>query len=61
MNDKELFREVLNNLTERYPHVNVAMDGTMVMKDGEIAFNTDGWSLLYNLTRLCNTFKEEIY
>lgn len=60
MTDKELFRAVLDRLNEQYPHANVGMDGTMVTMNGEIEFNTDGYNLLYNLMRLCDTFNEEL-
>lgn len=65
MNDKELFEQVLNNLTNQYglkiekPY----NDGYIVIKKGDEAlgaFNTSGYNLLYNLKRLCNVLEGEL-
>lgn len=65
MNDKQLFNEVLERFQQQYgfeverPY----NDGYIeLIKDGDVlgGMNTDGYNLLYNLTRLCRTLKDEL-
>lgn len=58
MSDKEIFMEVFTNFQRRYN--GLEMHGTIVYYKGEMQFNTDGFILLYNLTRLCDLLKEEL-
>lgn len=61
MDDKELFREVLNRMAETYPHRDIKMVGTLVYIDGECYFNTNGFILLYNIKRLADALEEELF
>lgn len=62
MTEKELFKEVLDNLTNKY---NLTVERPyndeyiVIKKDNETLgeFNTSGYNLLYNLKRLCNTLE----
>lgn len=58
MNDKELFAQVFASFKQKYNGLD--MVGTLVYYKGELEFNTDGFNLLYNLTRLCELLKEEL-
>lgn len=60
MNDKELFREVLNRMAETYPHRDIKMVGTLVYIDGESRFNNDGYNLLFNIKRLADALEDEL-
>ena len=60
MNDKELFRKVLDRMAETYPHRDIKMIGTLVYIDGESRFSTDGYRLLYNIKRLANAIEDEL-
>ena len=65
MNDKQLFNEVLERFQQQYDFEveHPYNDGYIeIVKDGEIigGMNTDGYNLLYNLTRLCRTLKDEL-
>lgn len=66
MSDKELFEEVVKRFAEKY---NVVVetpydDGYRIfkLKSGyELGdFNSDGYNLLHNLTKLCNIFRHEL-
>ena len=65
MNDKELFNAVLERFQKQYgfevdrPYNDGYIELT---KDGDSlgGMNTDGYNLLYNLTRLCRTLKDEL-
>lgn len=61
MDDKELFREVLNRMAETYPHRDIKMVGTLVYIDGECYFNINGFILLYNIKRLADALEEELF
>lgn len=62
MTEKELFKEVLDNLTNKY---NLTVERPyndeyiVIKKDNETLgeFNTSGYNLLYNLKRLCNALE----
>ena len=43
-----------------YPHLDLVMRDSIVYLNGEALFNTEGYNLLYNLTRLCNNLKDEL-
>lgn len=58
MDDKALFDEVFGAFQSKYD--GLEKRGTLVWYNGRIAFNTDGYNLLYNLTRLCNLLNEEL-
>ena len=58
MTDNELFRAVFGSFQTRYE--GLEYKGTLVYYKGEIRFNTDGFNLLYNLTRLCDILKGEL-
>ena len=60
MNDKELFRKVLDRMAETYPHRDIKMVGTFVYIDGKCRFNTDGYRLLYNIKRLADAIEDEL-
>lgn len=65
MNDKQLFNEVLERLQQQYDFEveRPYNDGYIeLIKDGDVlgGMNTDGYNLLYNLTRLCRTLKDEL-
>ena len=65
MNEKELFDEVLKYFVDYYKLeiTHPYNDGYMIIsKNGkEIGdFNVTGYNLLYNLTSLCETLKQEL-
>ena len=60
MNDKELFRKVLDRMAETYPHRDIKMIGTLVYIDGESRFSTDGYRLLYNIKRFADAIEDEL-
>lgn len=57
---KDLFEAVFEELKKEYPHRNLELVGGMVYIDGEPAFNTTGYSLLYNLQRLTIKLQGEL-
>ncbi|WQJ53505.1 MAG: hypothetical protein [Wendovervirus sonii] len=60
MEDKEIFKILLDRLSIRYSARNIKMLGTIVYVDGEARFNTEGFNLLYNTQRLVNCIKDEL-
>jgi hypothetical protein len=56
MTDKDLFKEVFDRIAGARP--NITMYGTLVCLNGEPKFNTDGYSLAYNLYRFTNLLKD---
>ena len=56
MTDKDLFMEVFNRIAGSRP--NITMSGTFVYLNGEPKFNTDGYTLAYNLFRFTNLLKD---
>lgn len=60
MEGKELFKEVLDFFRAAYPHRDIALIENLVFVDGSVKFNIEGFNLLYNLKRLCNTLSDEL-
>lgn len=64
MEEREIFAEVVKFMGGQYPHRNIELHstrtGVMVSIDGEDKFNSDSWSLLYNLQRLCHELNDEL-
>lgn len=66
MNEQKLFALIFEHFQNKYGHANLEMVNpygpkrTIVSMNGEMIFNTDGYNLLYNLTRLCDALKEEL-
>lgn len=58
MSDKQIFEETFRYFQTQYN--GLEMEGTLVVYNGERKFNTDGFNLLYNLSRLCELIKEEL-
>ena len=58
MSERELFEAVFGSFQAKYS--GLEYKGTLVYYKGEIRFNTDGYNLLYNLTRLCGLLKDEL-
>lgn len=58
MTEKILFNDVFDSFQARYE--GLEMKDTYVYYKGELQFNTDGYSLLFNLYRLCETLKGEL-
>jgi hypothetical protein len=58
MSERELFEAVFGSFQAVYG--GLEYKGTLVYYKGEIRFNTDGYNLLYNLTRLCGLLKDEL-
>lgn len=58
MSDKELFQVVFDHFASMYD--GLSMSGTMVYYQGQLAFNTDGFSALYNITSLCDILRDEM-
>ena len=64
MDEREIFEQVVKFLGAQYPHRHIKLRNTcdvdIVSIDGEDKFNTEGWTLLYNLQRLCDELKDEL-
>ena len=64
LTDREIFLIDLEFMANAYPDRNIELKhtsyGDIVMIDGEQKFNTQGYSLLYNLKRLCKCLEEEL-
>lgn len=64
LTDREIFQINLEFMANAYPDRNIELKhtsyGDIVMIDGEQKFNTQGYSLLYNLQRLCKCLEEEL-
>lgn len=58
MSDNEMFMEVFTNFQRRFKGLEIV--GTLVYYNGELQFNTEGFNLLYNLTKLCELLKDEL-
>lgn len=58
MTDEELFGWVFKSFSDKYEGLYM-LDGC-VYRNGFLVFNTSGYSLLYNLTRLCSTLENEL-
>lgn len=66
MKDKDAFMLIFNELKDRYPHRNLEIKdtpyGEIVRIDNEDRlFNSSGYSLLFNIKRLCDALKNELY
>ena len=61
---REIFQINIEFMQNKYPHRNISLVksyyGDLVQIDGEIKFNTDGYSLLYNLKRQCDALEYEL-
>lgn len=64
LTEREIFQINLEFMANAYPDRNIELKhtsyGDIVMIDGEQKFNTQGYSLLYNLQRLCKCLEEEL-
>lgn len=60
MSDTTLFNSIFAGFQEKYPNTDIYMIGTLVYLNGDCIFNTDGFSLLYNLKRLCDALCREL-
>ena len=60
MEEKALFKQTFDYFKLKYPERKMKLEGTLVYIDNDVAFNIDGYSLLYNLMRLCDVLKEEL-
>lgn len=58
MSENEMFMEVFTNFQRRFKGLEIV--GTLVYYNGELQFNTEGFNLLYNLTKLCELLKDEL-
>lgn len=58
MSENEMFMEVFTNFQSRFKGLEIV--GTLVYYNGELQFNTEGFNLLYNLTKLCELLKDEL-
>lgn len=60
MEERQIFQEVFDYFSTKYPAQQLHMRGLCVECRGEIIFNTDGYNLLFNLKRLTDAIKEEL-
>ena len=64
LTEREIFQINLEFMANAYSDRNIELKhtsyGDIVMIDGEQKFNTQGYSLLYNLQRLCKCLEEEL-
>lgn len=64
MTEREVFEAVVKFMDCNYPHRAIRLRetcyGDIVSIDGEDKFNTEGWTLLYNLQRLCKELEDEL-
>lgn len=64
-NDEELFTMVFENFQNKYKSKRLELEhrmyGDIVCVKGEDKFNIAGYNLLYNLQRLCECLKDELY
>lgn len=64
LNGRDIFLINIEFMKNKYPHRNISLVkspyGELVQIDGEIKFNTEGYSLLYNLKRLCKALEDEL-
>lgn len=56
--EKGIFANVIGCFQGKYSGLEYR--GTLVYYNGEARFDTEGYNLLYNLTRLCELLKEEL-
>ena len=64
LTEREIFQINLEFMARTYPDRNIKLEhtsyGDIVVIDGEQKFNAKGYSLLYNLQRLCKCLEEEL-
>lgn len=64
LTDREIFQITIEFMARTYPDRNIEIRhtsyGDIVVIDGEPQFNAKGYSLLYNLQRLCKCLEEEL-
>ena len=64
LTEREIFQINLEFMANAYPNRHIELKhtsyGDIVMIDDEQKFNTKGYSLLYNLQRLCKCLEEEL-
>lgn len=64
LTEREIFLINLEFMARTYPDRNIEIRrtsyGDIVVIDGEQKFNVKGYSLLYNLQRLCKCLEEEL-
>ena len=64
LTEREIFQINLEFMANAYPDRNIEIRhtsyGDIVVIDGEQKFNAKGYSLLYNLQRLCKCLEEEL-
>lgn len=64
LTEREIFLINLEFMANAYPDRNIKLEhasyGDIVVIDGEQKFNVKGYSLLYNLQRLCKCLEEEL-
>lgn len=58
MSEKELFKAIFSHFESLYD--GLSMKGSLVYYKGDLKFNTDGFNLLFNLTRLTSILKDEL-
>ena len=56
--ERETFIQVVDTLAAR--GIAVELRGSILYYKGSAEFNTEGYNLLFNLTRLCNVLKNEL-
>ena len=64
LTESQIFQINLEFMARTYPDRNIEIRhtsyGDIVVIDGEQKFNVKGYSLLYNLQRLCKCLEEEL-
>lgn len=64
LTESQIFQINLEFMARTYPDRNIKLEhasyGDIVVIDGEQKFNVKGYSLLYNLQRLCKCLEEEL-
>lgn len=64
LTDREIFQITIEFMARTYPNRHIEIRhtsyGDIVVIDGEQKFNTQGYSFLYNMQRLCKCLEEEL-
>lgn len=66
LTDREIFQITIEFMARTYPNRHIRLEhasngyGDLVVIDGEPQFNAKGYSLLYNLQRLCKCLEGEL-
>ena len=58
--ETKIFKELLEHFQEKYPHRQIKMMGYLISVDGEYVCNTDGYNLLYCVTKLTEALACEL-